>query len=137
MRVLVLVLVRVLVLVLVRVLVVLSWLVCSRRPRARNSSRFLCSCLCVLLFLSSFLISLIRVHCWQSIRNHDQGKKHVEIVAEFFRKKREDKLKGAQSESDLARQMERIEQVKLVGNSYSSGGAFGEGGRGGARLMLT
>lgn len=48
----------------------------------------------------------------QSIRNHDQGKKHVEIVAEFFRKKREDKLKGAQSESDLKRQMDKIEKVK-------------------------
>lgn len=47
----------------------------------------------------------------QSIRNHDQGKKHVEIVAEFFRKKREDKLKGAQSESDLKRQMDKIEKV--------------------------
>ncbi|CAM9476469.1 unnamed protein product [Ectocarpus sp. 12 AP-2014] len=46
-----------------------------------------------------------------SIRNHDQGKKHIEIVAEFFRKKREDKLKGAQSESDLKRQMERIEKA--------------------------
>lgn len=47
----------------------------------------------------------------QSIRNHDQGKKHVEIVAEFFRKKREDKLKGAQSETDLKRQIDRIEKV--------------------------
>lgn len=32
-------------------------------------------------------------------------------MEEFFRKKREDKLKGAQSESDLKRQMNKIEQV--------------------------
>ena len=57
----------------------------------------------------------------QSIRNHDQGKKHVEIVEEFFRKKREDKLKGAQSESDLARQMERIEKVKKWRGWYMEG----------------
>lgn len=50
----------------------------------------------------------------QSIRNHDQGKKHVEIVEEFFRKKREDKLKGAKSESDFKRQMDRIEKVRAV-----------------------
>lgn len=64
-------------------------------------------CLCL---SSQFLVASHSLSC-QSIRNHDQGKKHVEIVAEFFRKKREDKLKGAQSESDLARQMERIEKV--------------------------
>lgn len=57
------------------------------------------------------------MHAWcvvssvQSIRNHDQGKKHTEIVAEFFRKKREDKLKGARSETDLKRQMDNIEKV--------------------------
>ncbi|CAM9946757.1 unnamed protein product, partial [Laminaria digitata] len=64
-----------------------------------------------------------------SIRNHDQGKKHVEIVAEFFRKKREDKLKGAQSESDLARQMERIEKAALRAHEKDLG-MFGGGGSG-------
>ncbi|CAM9985523.1 unnamed protein product [Ascophyllum nodosum] len=48
-----------------------------------------------------------------SIRNHDQGKKHQAIVEEFFRKKREDKLKGASSESDLKRQMDQIEKAAL------------------------
>lgn len=47
----------------------------------------------------------------QSIRNHEQGKKHRAIMEEFFRKKREDKLKGASSEADLKRQMEQIEKV--------------------------
>lgn len=51
----------------------------------------------------------------QSIRNHDRGKKHLEVVAEFFRKKREDKLKGAKSEDDLKKQMEQIEKVISVG----------------------
>ena len=59
------------------------------------------------------------IYISQSIRNHDQGKKHVEIVAEFFRKKREDKLKGAQSESDLKRQMDKIEKVKGGGRTLS------------------
>eukprot|EP00904_Undaria_pinnatifida_P011381 jgi/Undpi1/7373/HiC_scaffold_22.g09846.m1 len=70
-------------------------------------------------------------HPWLSlsIRNHDQGKKHVEIVAEFFRKKREDKLKGAQSESDLARQMERIEQAALRAHEKDLA-MFGGGGSG-------
>ncbi|CAM9873766.1 unnamed protein product, partial [Choristocarpus tenellus] len=48
-----------------------------------------------------------------SIRHHEQGKRHVEVIAEFFRKKREDKLKGAESESDLQRQMRNIEQAAL------------------------
>lgn len=34
-------------------------------------------------------------------------------MEEFFRKKREDKLKGASSEADLKRQMEQIEKVGL------------------------
>lgn len=43
----------------------------------------------------------------------------MEIVAEFFRKKREDKLKGAQSESDLKRQMDKIEKVKGGGRTLN------------------
>lgn len=35
-------------------------------------------------------------------------------MAEFFRKKREDKLKGAQSEADLKKQMEEIEKVRRI-----------------------
>ncbi|CAM9459683.1 unnamed protein product [Scytosiphon promiscuus] len=64
-----------------------------------------------------------------SIRNHDQGKKHVEIVAEFFRKKREDKLKGAQSESDLKRQMDRIEKAAQRAHEKDLA-MFGGGGSG-------
>ena len=58
-------------------------------------------------------------HDAQSIRNHDQGKKHQAIVEEFFRKKREDKLKGASSESDLKRQMDQIEKVWRRGSGAS------------------
>ncbi|CAM9438178.1 unnamed protein product, partial [Discosporangium mesarthrocarpum] len=48
-----------------------------------------------------------------SIRHHEQGKRHTEVMEEFFRKKREDKLKGAESEVDLKRQMRNIEEAAL------------------------
>ena len=82
----------------------------------------------MLVFVLVVVSRLVRSRSWQSIRNHDQGKKHVEIVEEFFRKKREDKLKGAQSESDLARQMERIEKVKIRGYVQARFFFFGGGG---------
>lgn len=81
----------------------------------------LCSFLYVYVYMHNIYIS-------QSIRNHDQGKKHVEIVAEFFRKKREDKLKGAQSESDLKRQMDKIEKVKGGGRTLNLRLQVQEGG---------
>lgn len=83
---------------------VASWETCLRSSSLRRS--------CFLIFISLCNCACPRASSRsQSIRNHDQGKKHVEIVAEFFRKKREDKLKGAQSESDLKRQMDKIEKV--------------------------
>lgn len=80
-----------------------------RSPSGQRSKRF--------KFGFTFRVFLqrdARTPC-QSIRNHDRGKKHIEVVAEFFRKKREDKLKGAKSEDDLKKQMEEIEKVISVG----------------------